>query len=511
MRVKKFLAMAIALGMTVGLTSVPTLAADKKTFVFGDTTFNAENEEADINPQNTYAGWACIRYGVGETLFRYSDTMEIEPWVAKEYENVDELTWKITLNDGVVFSNGRACDGEAVKESLEGLIANNERAAGDLCIDSIEADGNTITIKTTEPKPALINYLSDPYGCIIDTEAGITDNGIVIGTGPYVATDLVTDDHLNLVKNENYWNGDVNIDEITVRTISDGDTLAFALQAGEINAAYGMAYASYPLFENDDFTFSSTATSRAFYAWMNFESPVTSDPAVRKAIAMGIDKDSFVSVLLNGYGYPAVGAFPDTFSFGGQNLTTESYDPEGARQVLEEAGWVDSDGDGIRENKDGSEMTLVFMVKGSFGSSDAGILATAMQSDFKEVGINMELQSMEGSGHSEPDTYWDFYTIQNNTASTGDPQSFLKSLYASDSAIGYHSEEIDSIIAELDTTFDTQERYALAAKATQHLNENAADLYLVNGYLITVSSAKVENAIQPVCDYYFLNKDITVK
>ena len=82
---------------------------------------------------------------------------------------------------------------------------------------------------------------------------------------------------------------------------------------------------------------------------MNFESPVTSDPAVRKAIAMGIDKDSFVSVLLKGYGYPAVGVFPDTFSFGGQNLTTESYDPDGAKKVLEEAGWVDSDGDGIRE------------------------------------------------------------------------------------------------------------------------------------------------------------------
>ena len=283
MRAKKFLAMVIALGLAVGMTAMPTLAADKKTFVFGDTTFNAENEEADINPQNTYAGWACIRYGVGETLFRYSDAMEIEPWIAKEYENIDELTWKITLNDGVVFSNGRACDGEAVKESLEALVANHERAAGDLCIDTIEADGNTVTIKTTEPKPALINYLSDPYGCIIDMQAGVSDDGIVIGTGPYVATELVTDDHVNLVKNENYWNGDVNVDEITVRTISDGDTLAMALQAGEINAAYGMAYASYPLFENDDFTFTSTATSRAFYAWMNFESPVTSDPAVRKA------------------------------------------------------------------------------------------------------------------------------------------------------------------------------------------------------------------------------------
>ena len=125
MRTKKFLAMAIALGLAVGMTAMPTLAAEKKTLVFGDTTFNAENEEADINPQNTYAGWACIRYGVGETLFRYSDTMEIEPWIAKEYENIDELTWKITLNDGVVFSNGRACDGAAAKQESARLRIQN--------------------------------------------------------------------------------------------------------------------------------------------------------------------------------------------------------------------------------------------------------------------------------------------------------------------------------------------------------------------------------------------------
>ena len=93
MRAKKFLAMAIALGLAVGATAMPTLAADKKTFVFGDTTFNAENEEADINPQNTYAGWACIRYGVGETLFRYSDTMEIEPWIAKEPLSFSQIKW----------------------------------------------------------------------------------------------------------------------------------------------------------------------------------------------------------------------------------------------------------------------------------------------------------------------------------------------------------------------------------------------------------------------------------
>lgn len=92
--------------------------------------------------------------------------------------------------------------------------------------------------------------------------------------------------------------------------------------------AYGMAYASYPVFENDNYQFTSVQTSRSFYVQMNYASPVVADDAVREAIAMGIDKESFVNVLLNGYGYVATGAFPDTVDFGGSALHAKTYDPE---------------------------------------------------------------------------------------------------------------------------------------------------------------------------------------
>ena len=169
----------------------------------------------------------------------------------------------------------------------------HDHAPGDLMIDSMEADGQVLTITTKEPRPALLNYLGDPYGCIIDVNAGF-DNGIVAGTGPYIAVDCQSGDHLTLVRNDNYWGGMPKLDGLTIRTISDGNTLAMALQSGEIDAAYGMAYESYPLFQNPNYQFSKIATSRAFFCWMNYESPVASDPAVRKAIAMGIDKQSFV-------------------------------------------------------------------------------------------------------------------------------------------------------------------------------------------------------------------------
>lgn len=220
-----------------------------------------------------------------------------QPWLAKSWENVDELTWKLTIQDGVTFSSGRTMDAEAVKQCLEHLLENHDRAPLDLKIASMEADGQVLTIHTSEPRPALLNYLGDPYACIIDVDAGF-DNGIVAGTGPYIAVDCESGDHLTLVKNENYWNGTPKIDELTIRTISDGSTLANALLSGEIQAAYGMAYESYPLFQNDNYTISQIATSRAFFCWMNYDSPLASDPAVRKAIAMGIDKENFVDVLL---------------------------------------------------------------------------------------------------------------------------------------------------------------------------------------------------------------------
>ena len=297
--------------------------AGGKTMVIGDTTFNAENWEETVDPHRTYNGWACIRYGIGETLVHYTDTMELEPWLAKSWENDGDLTWTITLQDNVYFSSGRLMDGEAVKECLEHLIANHDRAPEDTKIKEIKAEGQVLTITTSEPNPALMNYLGDPYGCIIDVQASDFEKGIVAGTGPYVVVDMQTDHHLTLTKNDNYWNGTPKIDTLTIRTLSDGDTLSAALLAGDIDAAYGMAYEAYPNF-----------------ASMNMTSPVIQDPAVRKAIAMGINKEGFVSTLLEGHGQPGNGAFPDGFStFGGENVKTETYDPEGAAKVLEEAGW----------------------------------------------------------------------------------------------------------------------------------------------------------------------------
>lgn len=483
----------------------------KKTFVFGDTTFNAENEEPNVNPHFAYAGWACIRYGVGETLFKINDSLELEPWLAASHELVDSLTWKITLKDGVRFSNGKPCDAAAVKACLSHLTEVHDRARGDLMIESMEADGLTLTIKTSAPAPSLLNYLSEPYGCIIDMDAGITEDGIVVGTGPFVPVELQTDSYLKLVKNTGYWDGTVNVDEITVRTISDGDTLALALQSGEIDAAYGMAYGSYPVFENDGYTFSGTQTSRAFYCQMNFTSPIMQDAAVRKAVAMGINKEGFVNTLLNGYGYVATGAFPDTASFGGSALAAEAYDPEGAKAVLEAAGWIDADGDGIRE-KDGQELTVRWL---SYPSrQELPLLAESAQATLKDIGIRLDLNvTADHNAIAKDQSAWDIYAGANVNSGLGDPANFF-STHCLDASTknrgGYHSGRLEELAAQLNAAFDRTERDRIAIEMQQILLDDNAFVFCAFLRMSMISRAGVTGLTAHPCDFYELTAALDV-
>ncbi len=504
---KKFFALFFALCLVAGLLvgcggSGGEKAASMKKMTVGDTTFNPENAEPNVNPHESYAGWACIRYGVGETLVRYSDKMEVEPWLAKSFENIDPLTWKLTLRDGVKFHSGRAMDAAAVKECLEALAKNHDRAPKDLMIDSIEADGQTLTIKTKEPRPALLNYLGDPYACIVDVKAGIRD-GIVAGTGPYIAVECKSGDHLTLKKNANYWNGTPKLDELTIKAISNGNTLSAALQSGEIDAAYGMAYESYPLFQNDKYRFSQFSTSRAFFLWMNYESPIVSDPAVRKAIAMSVNKEGFVKTLLSGNGYPGQGAFPAGFAFGGDKVNAAGYDPESAKKVLEAAGWIDTDGDGIRE-KGGKKLTVRWLTYPS--RLELPLLAESAQADLKKIGIDVEVNSTANHNKLRKDpSAWDVYASAMVTVPTGDPEYFFTSCCLDASPVNnghFHSDKLEALAKELSGEFDPAKRAQLAVDMQQTLLDDNGYVFCSFLQMSLISKKDVVGYDAHPCDYY---------
>ena len=507
---KKFLATICAAGLLMtGCGGEKAASDDTKTFTYGTMAYGVAMENVGTNPHESYSGWSTLRYGIGETLFKFNERMELEPWLADSFEQVDDFTVRIKINDVATFSNGKKVDGAAVKACLEHLIANHDRAPRDLKITSIEADGQFVTIKSSEKVPALLNYLSDPYGCIVDVEAGFADN-IATGTGAYKAV-KVTDTQIDLVKNENYWgNVKPKLDKVVVKSITDGDTLTMAMQNGELDAVQGLPYSSLQLFK-DGYKLSQVETSRVYQAAFNFKTPELQDINVRKAISMAIDKDNFCKVLLNGNGTPAIGAFPANLTFGGDKVHTVSYDLDGAKKLLADAGWNDSDGDGYVD-KDGKNLELRYLTYTS--RQELPLLAEAAQASLKQIGIKLNVNATDNYKTFLKAGDYDIFSKAIVTAPTGDPEYYFTSHIvpgAVDNAGNYDSAEIATLENELHNTYGADKRSELAIKMSQQVLDDCALIYASHLRMSFVMKPNVEGFKAHPSDYYEITAELDKK
>ena len=358
--------------------------------------------------------------------------------------------------------------------------------------------------------PALLNYLSDPYGCIIDVDEGVKDK-IVIGTGPYKAV-KVTDTQIDLVANENYWGAvKPKMNEIFVKSITDGDTLTMAMQNGELDAAQGLPYSSLQLFQNNDYKISQTETSRVYQAAFNFKTPELQDLNVRKAISMAIDKENFTKVLLNGNGAPAIGPFPANLTFGGDKVQTVSYDLDGAKKILADAGWSDSDNDGYVD-KNGKNFELRWLTYTS--RQELPLLAEAAQANLKQIGIKLNVNATDNYKTFLKSGDYDIFSKAIVTAPTGDPEYYFTSHIvpeAVDNAGFYNSEQISTLENELHNTFGADKRSELAIKMSQQVLNDCALIYASHLRMSFVMKPNVKGFKAHPSDYYEITAELDKK
>ena len=487
--------------------------ADTSTLKVGVTNF------ADsLEPTENYFGWVVMRYGMGETLAKFDEKMNVQPWLAESWKiSDDHLTWTFKIRDGVKFSNGKDLTAEAVKASIERAFAKNKRAETFFKYKEMKADGQNLIITTEKPEPNMPGFLADPLFLIVDTSAegerDFAKQGPIC-TGPYVCESF-TKEKAVMKKNPHYWDGEVPYETVEIPSIDDPNTRAMALQSGEVDMAVNIGAGDIGLFNDaSKFHIDRIASLRVVLARIN-QKGVLGDPKVRAAFISMCDRKSYNEIILKGTFIEGKAPIPPSMDYGFDQLTDPNhYDVERAKKLLDEAGWKDTDGDGIRD-KDGKPLSVDFVIYNS--RAELPIYAEAVQADAKKVGIDVKIKSVDYNLIDKMGINGEYDLLISNitTANTGDPEIFLNWYWRTNkdgdnpqNGSGYSNPALDAKFAELSTEFDKAKRRQLMIDIQQIIMNDGAGLFL--GYPETniISSTKITGATMYPSDYYWVTNKI---
>lgn len=520
---KKGMFLLAAAGMALTFAgcggSQQTSGQAKEVFKIGVTNF-----EDSLEPTANYFGWSVMRRGIGETLTRFDNEMATKPWIAESWSvSEDKLTWTFKIRD-IKFSNGNPVTAEAVKKSLERSFEKAPRAKVMFEYESMTADGQNLIIKTKKPYATLPGILGDPLFIIVDvTEDGKRDfskEGPVC-TGPYVVKSFNKDKTL-MDANAYYWDGKVPFKHVEFNSINDPSTRAMALQKGEIDAAVNIGAGDLSLFQDaKKFNIREISSIRDTLLRVN-QNPgkPLADKNVRRALIKSLDRDTYSNVLLNGTYIPGGPLLPPSLNYGFKELSAmdpDKYDVEEAKKLLAEAGWKDTDGDGILD-KDGQPLEIKFVFYS--GRAELPLFAEAVQSDAKKVGIKVNLENVDYNILYDIGKKGAYDLLISNilTEQAGDPEFFMNVYFRTnvngstpENASGYSNSEYDALSEKLAGEFDPEKRREIIIQMEKLMMNDAGTIVL--GYPKTnmVSNTSIEHADIYPCDYYWVTKEIAPK
>ncbi len=513
---KRMTALLLAMLLVVAMVAAVPAYAEEKVLTFGCQMYS----DGLVNPaHDTNCGWNCMRYGIGEALFKFNDNMEIEPWLAESYEaNEDSTVWTIKIRDGVKFSNGTDMTASKVKESLDSVREQGPNGSANpqkfLAFEAtVEADdaANTITITLPEADFNLPGNLAYPTMEIIDVAETTDFDHEVIGTGPYMVESHADQVGYTMVKNPNYWDGEVPYDKVEIMFMGDASAKAMALMSGQADLVENITNVSdlQRLQDDPNYTVDIASGVRCGFSWINFKGVLAND-TLRKAIVMAIDNETIcASNTIGGLYTAGFSVLPSTLAYGYENLVNPyAYDPDAAAAMLDEAGIVDSDGDGVRE-LDGQPIMLRYS---SYENRLLNDFSDAHTMYLAELGIGIT------PAYGSSDDCWNDlvtfnYDFDNNnwtTVGNGDPTEYMANWYGPSGSnyCGYQNDEYDALYEQFKKTADTAERANLLQQMQQILINDAA--VIVDGYYNSsmAYSKNVGYAHIHTADYYWLTTEI---
>lgn len=430
-----------------------------------------------------------------ESLVSLDESREIVPWLAESWTVSDDaLTWDFTLRSDVSFTDGTPFDAAAVKANIEHLQdPETQSSTGYLAVGkvaSVEVVDDTVArLHLTAPDSALLESLAQPWTAMQSPTGiarGMEENcRAPVGTGPFVVDEWVPQDHVSLVRNEDYHggpgdrerDGTAYLDGIEWRFIPDSASRYAALQAGEVDIidnaqpdTLAQAEEGGTLVEID-----APRPGASNRLELNSGQAPFDDALVREAFIRAVDVNDGIDSLFFGTAARSTSVLSSVEPLAYSEPELFETDVDRANALLDEAGWNERGADGIRV-KDGVPLAVRFPVSTNQSIPAEQSLFEQVQATAKEVGFDVQIEPLDLSSWYGALFSHEYELVSAPYTKIG--PDVLRILYHSDSITpapsGYFANlaqlsdpELDALLTEAASESDPEARAALYEQAQQ--------------------------------------------
>jgi peptide/nickel transport system substrate-binding protein len=437
----------------------------------------------------------------------------------------DGLVWTFTLRDGVTFHDGTPLTAQDVVFSFLFYQAHDEfpymSGYTGYFADVTAPDDRTVVLTLTEAIPNLESQLVFLYVLpehiwadhSEGTAASEFQNLEMIGTGPFRMVEYTQNEFVRLAAVKDHFLTPPQIDEVIFQTFANDDALVQALQTGQVDMITELPVTTVPALRNAEniavvsgAPFSPSLRD-IFFNVVNPSDcppedgvcsghPALRDVTVRRALAHATDKQNITDVAVLGQGTPGITLIPDGLGVWFNNtLEDYAFDIDAANQLLDDAGYADTDGDGVRELPDGSQ-PLVFRLQWPNDIPEAPRIAELLGQTWAQIGVQTEPQAMDPNALTAACCpTFDYDIMLWGWSSDPDP-AFLLSVATSAeittgfSETGYSNPEYDDLYMQQAVELDPERRRDLVWEMQEILHRDV--VYLVPYYQTTVQAYRTD-------------------
>lgn len=460
---------------------------------------------------------------VYEKMFSVNYQSDFEPELAESWEMSDDgLTWTFNIVKDSKFHDGTPLTAEDVAFSLNLYKAREDssRWSHVKMIDNAEATGDyTVTITLVEPIPNMIDQLAtlwilpkhiwEPLGIETDLEDFINEE--MIGSGPFKLTDYEKDQFISLASVKDHWKRSPIIDGLVEQFFNNEDAMVQALISGQLDYVDNAPLTAVKTLENtdnveilagrratphlDDIIINQIAPENCPEDGVCDNHPALRDVQVRRALSYATDKQTITNIIRLGYADTGVTLIQPGSKWFNPNVENYGFDIAKANQILDDAGYMDTDSDGVREMPDGTN-PLIFRLYYPTYITTHPRLAELLAESWSQIGVQVDIRGIE-SDVLAPMVNPQFATdiVLWAWESDIDPNFMLSlcttemiSNWADES--GYSNPDYDALFAAQAVELDEQKRIDIVWQMQQIIADDA--VYIIPYYDHLVNAVRTD-------------------